>query len=179
MVKALVVFRALRPLSGREERVELHGHQSRVYHDVFGRTRVDALTLELHGRHCGVEGLVLEFSLLIAVQRVGVFCSESLHIECVGAGSDLLVRSEGYGKRPVRDVLLGKLLYRRHDLRDAGLVVSAQDCGAVRCDEGPSPERREMWKNRRFEAPAGVSEGQRSSVVVLVDHRLYIVIAEV
>lgn len=78
-----------------------------------------------------VEVLVLNLALRVAVHGVGDVRVEVLHVEVAGAGADLLVRRERDAQRTVRRAVAKHALERAHDLRDASLVVHAQNRGAV------------------------------------------------
>ena len=82
----------------------------------------------------GVEVLVFQFSGFSAVHRVGPFAAELLHVEPLGALSDLFVGREGHFA-VFHFRVTQQLLHRTHDLGDAGFVVGAEQRGAVRAHD--------------------------------------------
>ena len=75
----------------------------------------------------GREGLDLELAEARAVERVGRFGAERLEVEVVGSAPDLLVDGERNAHRgPRLRRVHDEVGDGRHDLRDAGLVVRAE-----------------------------------------------------
>ena len=134
-----------------------------------GRTAPD------RDRHLGgVEGLRLDLSQLGAVERVRELGSVALELEMVGAAGDLLVDGEADANRSVLEV--GVPLQVRdggHDLRDAGLVVCAEQRRAVGRDDVVTELLLQQRQLLGVEHDARVA-GQRdhAAVVALVDLRL-------
>lgn len=77
-----------------KERGELAGQKRGVAHAVLRRTRMDHLARDFHDSARGVEVLVLELAELAAVDRVGKFGTELLHVEEIGTAAHLLIRGE-------------------------------------------------------------------------------------
>ncbi len=103
---------------------------------VLGVAGVDVVALDEDDGGVGAEGLVLDLAEVRAVEGVGVVGAEGLDVEVLGAAADLLVGGEGDADRAVEE--LGVVLHpghRGHDLGDAGLVVGAEQGGAVGVDE--------------------------------------------
>ena len=97
---------------------------------------MDGLALKANGCLGGVKALPFQLANGTAVDRVGVLAAKGLDVQQLGAVTDLLVRAKtnaecGVGQRGV----LSDTRDKRHDLGDAGLVVSAQQCGAVTADQ--------------------------------------------
>ena len=83
--------------------------------------------LEGDGHRVGGEALDLELAAAAAVHRVGAARAEARHVEVLRAAADLLVGRERDADRPVRDLRMRhQVLGGRHDLRDARLVVGAE-----------------------------------------------------
>ena len=88
-----------------------------------------------------------------------------------GAHANLLVRGKCDGNRTVGDLFVQDALRHGHDLRDARLIVRAEDRGAVACDQGAAFELPEMREHiRREDAPAR-AEGKVPPIVIFVDLR--------
>ena len=86
--------------------------------------------------HGGVEVLVLQLADGAAVHRVGPVGAEALNVELMGALADFLVRVEGYSDFTVLDFgMLLQVIDGTDDFGDAGLVVGAQEGGAVGNDK--------------------------------------------
>ena len=119
-----------------KKRGEFAGQKRSVAHAVLRGTGVDHLARDLHDGARGVEILVLELAELAAVDRVGKFGTELLHIEEIGTATHLLIRGEADGERSVGSVgVLVQVLHERHDLRHARLVVGAEQRGTVGHDK--------------------------------------------
>jgi hypothetical protein len=79
------------------------------------------------------EGLVLQLAHGRAVERVRAAGAEALDVEARSALADLLVGREADAQRRARQLgVRGQVGDRGHDLRDAGLVVGAQQRVAAR-----------------------------------------------
>ena len=136
VIEALISFGVLRPLGSRQQRVELHSDQNSVQHQVLGVTGVDTPAGDLYFGRGGVEALVLDLAELAPVDGVGLARAEKLRVEVVGAAADLFVRREGDADGPVRELRMrGVVGEQVHDLRDAGLVIGAEQGPAVRYDQ--------------------------------------------
>ena len=82
------------------------------------------------------EGLVVQLARRRPVERVGRLGAEALDVEVVRAAPDLLVGVEPDPQRPVRDLgMLEQVADGRHDLRDARLVVRAEQGRSVGRDQ--------------------------------------------
>ena len=89
-----------------------------------------------HGGSSGVEVLVFELPELTAVDRVGKFGTELLHVEEIGTATHLFIRGEADGERSMGSVgVLVQVLHKRHNLRHARLVVGTEQRGAVSHDK--------------------------------------------
>ena len=171
MVETFAAVRVPGSLICGQQGVDLHCHESGVYHDVFGRTGVDIYARDLKFRLCRVEVLVLDLPFRVAVKCVRKVSIECFYIKMGGAHADLLVRGKSDGNRAVGDIFVKDTLHHGHNLRDARLIVRAEDCGAVACDQGTAFEFPEMGEHiRREDAPAR-AEGKVSAIVILVDLR--------
>ena len=136
MIEALVALGVFRALRVREQRVKVAEQIACVDHTALGVARVDGLALKADGRLGGVKALPLQLADGATVDRVGVLAAKGLDVQQLGAVTDLLVRAKtnaecGMGQRGV----LSDTRDKRHDLGDAGLVVGAQQCGAVTADQ--------------------------------------------
>ena len=121
--------------------------------------------LEVHLGGAGVEVFAGYLALGAAVDCVGRVRAEELHVEALGAAPDLLVRGEADGQTGVGLAACLQLLYERHYLGDAGLVVRAEQGVAARDYErapGEPGEVRELRDAQR----AAVAELHVAAVVV-------------
>ena len=122
-----------------------------------------------------VEIFIGDFPLGPAVDRVGIVRSEALDIEPLRAFSDFFIGRESNADFAVADFrVLEEIGHGCHDFRDAGLVVRAEQGGAVRRDQGPSLERRKVGKLHGRKNSAGALEHHIAAVIVFDDLGLYI-----
>ena len=124
---------------------------------------------ELHARRGGVEVLVLDLAEGRAVERVGELRAEALKVHQRRAVADLLVRAKADAHRAVGHVGSKQPLGHGHDLRHAGLVVCAEDGGAVGDDEGLAAEGGEMGEGGGAQRAPARAQLDVAAVVVL-DH---------
>ena len=135
MIEALVPTRAGRNFLRRQQAVELHRNKEGVPHLSIGVTRVCRQPPDRHMRGSRVEVLVLQLTDRGTVHRVRVIHAEVIHVDVPRPVSHLLVRCKHYADRPVRVLLMPQEKLRRlHDLRNPGLVVSAEHRCPVRHD---------------------------------------------
>lgn len=180
MRKALVALGVFRHLVLRQEGGELHRDGHRVNHLVFGAAGVDAEALDRDVRRGAVEVLVFELAEVAAVHGVGEVAAEALDIEFHGPLADLLVRRERDFHGAMRQIALENLLRHLQDLRDAGLVVAAEQRRAVGDNQRFAPavlNRREIG-NARDDAECLVQHDV-AAVVLLDDARLHVLAAEI
>ena len=110
--------------------------------------RVEAF--ELHGDGVGREAFEFELAAAAAIERVRADGAESRHVEVIGATTDLLIRRERNANGTMRDLgMRQKVLDRGHDLRDASLVVGAEQRQAGRRHNRVADLRRQRGIVRR------------------------------
>ena len=172
--EALVALRQAGNIPGGEQRVVFHGDQRRVNHRILGRTGVHAQAIEMQLRRTGVERLVSDFALFAAIQRVGAVRAELGHVEMVNARADFLIRGEGDAEFAVRGVGGEDVFQRGHNFRDAGLVVRAEQGGAVRGDERHADQLFQAGERRGAERFAASGQKPVAAVVMLDDLRLHV-----
>ena len=172
--EAFVALRQPRNIGSGEQTVEFHRDERGVDHRVFGRTGMDAQSLENHIRRAGVERLVGDFAFFAAVHRVGAICAELGDVEVIHARADFLIRRESDAELPVRGFACDDGFQRGHDLRDAGLVVRAEQGGAVRGDERHACQLLKAGEGCRAERFAAAGQNDVAAVIALDDLRLYI-----
>ena len=108
----------------------------RVLHASLGEAGMGADALDRDGGAVGGKRLVLEVPGALAVHGVGEVGAEFLQVDLVDAAADLLVGREQDLDGAVLDVRVAhQELGRIHDLGDAGLVVGAEQRGAVTRDD--------------------------------------------
>ena len=117
----------------------------------------------------GREGLDLELAQLAAVERVRDVGAERFEVEVLGAVADLLVdRERDADRRLRRPSPSGEIGDRGHDLRDAGLVVGAEQRRAVAGDDvvpDPRGECRERLGSSIWRGSPGSGIGLRPGLV--------------
>lgn len=96
---------------------------------------MDAEALDRDVRRSAVEVLVLELAEVATVHGVGKVAAEARDVELHRAVADLLVRREGDLHRAVGQIVAEDILGHLQDLRDAGLVVRAEQRRAVGDDQ--------------------------------------------
>ncbi len=99
------------------------------------RPRVDADALDREPELVRGERLDLELAEPRPVERVGEVGAEGVEVEVVGALADLLVDRERDARGGARRVVVEEVRDRRHDHRDARLVVRAEERRAVARDQ--------------------------------------------
>ena len=130
--EAFVAGGVARVLLDRQHLVELHRQQRGVDHRVLGRAGVDAQAVDDNLSSAGVEVFILQLAQLAAVDGVGKVCAKALDVKVVCAAADLLVRGKADLDGAVLDLRMAhQLLGHGHNLRHAGLVVRAEQGGAV------------------------------------------------
>ena len=110
---------------------------------------MDIYARDLKFRLCRVEVLVLDLPFRVAVQCVRKVSIEFFYIKMGGAHANLLVGGKCDGNRTVGDLFVQDTFRHGHDLRDARLIVRAEDRGAVACDQGAAFELPEMREHIR------------------------------
>ena len=131
MEKSLIVRCVPWCIRRREHGIKLHGNKGSVDHGIFGRTGMDINTLEGYFCAAGIEVFILDLAFCITVQSIGVICTEFFYIEVSRSHADLFIWRKCNTERSVRYFFRKDMLQRCKDLRNAGLVVSTQDCGSV------------------------------------------------
>ena len=174
VVESLVALGVFGFLLDRKETVQLLRDADGVAHLALGVAGMDVAALDADGSRGGVEVLELQLADLAAVDRIGVVGPEFRHVELHDAPADLLVGREADLDLTVRDIrVLHQVLDRIHDLRDAGLVVSAEQRSTVRRDEGLPLVVQQFRELGGLEIQAGhAPQGDVAAVIVLDDLRL-------
>ena len=116
--------------------MERKGHILGVDHHILGGAGMHTDAMDSHHRRGRVKVLVFNLSRVSPVHRVGVGSTKMFHIEQVRALPHFLVRGKADAQFAVGPVLHDDALQHGHDLRDARLVIGAQQCGPVGGDEG-------------------------------------------
>ena len=112
------------------------GDLDRVLHLALGKAGMGADAFDGDGGAVGRKRLVLDIPRGFAVHRVGEIGAELFQVDLVDAAADLLVGREQDLDRAVLDLrVLNQELRRIHDLGEAGLVVGAQQRGAIGRDD--------------------------------------------
>ena len=172
-LKALGVRRG----AGRQEGLELHADHDGTDHLVLRGTRVYIHALDVQVTGSRVEVLVLDAADLAAVHRIRDFRAEVLDIKEHCALADLLIRRKADQKFAVAVLRIClKVLDERHNLRNAGLIVRAEQGAAVRDQEIVSLckfKLREGLRRKHLTVP----KLNDAAVVVLNEARLHIRIA--
>ena len=137
MQKALLALGGLRRAGVFRQAIDDGGRDlDRVLHLALGEAGMGADALDGDGGAVGGEGLVLDIPGGFAVHRVGEIGAELFQVDLVDAAADLLVGREQDLDRAVLDLrIVDQELRRIHDLGEAGLVVGAEQRGAVGGDD--------------------------------------------
>ena len=134
--KSLVALGMGGGFGGGQQPDELGQQQGGVFHLIFGAAGVDIEPVDGDGRRSGIEVFVFDLAQLAAINGIGLLCGEAFHTETVGAPADLLIGGEADGDGAVLDFRVGDEHFAQgDDLRNAGLVIGAQQGGAVGDDE--------------------------------------------
>ena len=153
---------------GRQARDEPRRRLDRVDELALGGAGMDADAVERHLQLDRRPRLVLDLADDRAVERVREVGPEGLEVEVVDAAPDLLVDGEPDARARARHLgMRDEPGDRRHDLRDSGLVVGAEQRRAVRGDDVVPDALREQCARRGREPGHEVA-----AVVALVHLRL-------
>ena len=172
--EALVALGQARGIACGQQAVELHGHQRSVDHRVLRGAGMHAHAGDFHLRGGGVERLVGDFTLPSAVHGVGELCAELGDVKVRHAHADLLVRGEGDAEPAVRLVFRDDGLHGGENFRDAGLVVRAQQRGAVGGDERHAFERRKRREALDRQHVARAGKHHVAAIVIRMNLRLHV-----
>ena len=135
MIKTLIPFRVLRAFI-RECALKFIRELNGVLHDIPGIARVYALPGDCQDRARRVKALIAHIAEHTAVHRVGMIRAKAPDIKICHTVPDLLVGREPDADPAVPDLrVCQQMLRHRHDLGDAGLVVTAEQRIAVRHDQ--------------------------------------------
>ena len=168
VIESLIALRRLWRLIGRQHRGELGCQCIGVHHLSLGIARMHAHTFYIYLGRGSVEVLELQFAHVAAVHGVGPFASELLHVEVVGAHSDLLVGVEGYAYVAVLHLLvIPQPAHRLHNLRYARLVVSSQQRVSVSHDQVLAHMAQQL---REFLRTADDALRQQDVAAVILSH---------
>ncbi|MPN30510.1 hypothetical protein SDC9_177981 [bioreactor metagenome] len=99
--ETLVVRRAGRILQHGQQRVQLHGDESRVDHAPLGGTGVYADALNVNLRARGVEALEVDLAERAAVHRIAKLRAKRRNVKQVNPAANLLIRRERDSNLPV------------------------------------------------------------------------------
>ena len=137
MQKAFLALGGLRRAGVLRQAVDDGGRDlDRVLHLALGKTGMGGDTLDGDGGAVCRKRLVLDMAGGFAVHRVGEVGAELLQVDLVDAAADLLVRREQDLDGAVLDLrIVDQEMRRIHDLGKAGLVVGAEQRGAVGGDD--------------------------------------------
>jgi hypothetical protein len=178
--EALALLGALRRELPRERGDEVRGEADRVDEDVLRVAGVHGAPPEPHARLERRERLVLDLARGAAVERVRDLRPERLEVDVVDAVTDLLVRGEHDAHRAARDLgVADEVPDGGHDLGDAGLVVRAEQRGAVAGDELVTGVVRELRPLDRVEHLLGVARKRVRAALVVEHLRLHVLAAHV
>ena len=130
----------------------------------------------VHGDACGVEALVLHAAQDVAVDGVAVRGAEGLDVEQAAAVADFLVGGEAHRDARVADRgVLDGAGQVAHDLGHAGLVVGAEQGGAVGAHDvaalEPGQARRVLLVERDLDAVVHAQD--KLAALVVPDARLH------
>jgi len=106
--------------------VDFTGDQSRIYHNVFGGTRVDIDPVNFKSRSTCVKVFKIDRSFLISVRSICVIGTERPYVEIFRSPSDFFIRCETDADFPMRNLFFDDFFAGSHNLGDAGLIVRTQ-----------------------------------------------------
>ena len=107
-----------------------------VLHLALGEAGMGADAVDIDHRGIGRKGLVLKMADGLAIDGVGKVGAELAQIDIIDAAADLFVGREQQPNRAVLELWIAEQNFRRiHDRGDAGLVVGAEQRGAVAGDD--------------------------------------------
>ena len=137
MQKALLAFGGLRRATVLRQAVDDGGGDlDRVLHLALGKTGMGADAFDGDGGAVGREGLVLDIPRGFAVDRIGKVGAELFQVGLVDAAADLFIGREQDLDGAVLDLRIADQELRGiHDFGEAGLVVGAEQGGAIGGDD--------------------------------------------
>lgn len=121
-----------------------------------------------HGGGSCVEVLILDAAYVTAINGVGEICAKARDIEEGSALADLLVGGEGDAELAVGAALGKEDLGGGQDLCHTGLVVCAQQGGAVGGDQSLTLEVGQEGEGGDLHHHAGGGQGDIAAVIILV-----------
>ena len=179
VVEALVTLGVLGALLCGKQRVELASNLDGVNHLILRISGVHVAALDCNLGRCGVEVLVLQLALEAAVHSVGEVGTKGSHVEEVDTTANLLVGSEPDADLAVLNLgVRHQVLRSGHNLRNATLVVSAQQRCAVGVNQRVTHELLELGELRNLHRK-DVVQHDILTVVALDDSRLDILAAHI
>ena len=137
MQKALLALGGFRRAGVLRQAVDDRGRDlDRVLHLALGKTWMGRDALDGDDGAVGRKRLVLDIPGGFAVHRIGEIGAEFFQVDLVDAAADLFVGGEQDLDGAVLDLrIVDQELRRIHDLGEAGLVVGAEQRGAVDGDD--------------------------------------------
>ena len=97
---------------------------------------MQAEALNMNLRACGVEALIVQVANLTAVYGIAKLRAKRRNVKQIHPAPDLFIRRETYTDLAVlRRIRSQHMLGKRHDFRNARLVVRAQQRRAVGADD--------------------------------------------
>ena len=169
--EALAALGMLRAGESGQCGVKFHSHILGVDHRVLRAAGVDTEAVDGHDRGGGVEVLVADLTDILAVNGVGVGCTEALYIKQACALADLLIGGEADAELAVGAVFSDDALQCGHDLGNTGLVIRTQQRGAVGRDEGLALHLAQEREDLRVKHRAGSGQRDGLAIVILVNLR--------
>ena len=170
MEKAVVFFGKFGLLLGGQQHFKLHADGQSVLHLVLGRAGMDVLALDVYLEGGGVEVFVLQLAVSAAVQRIGEVGAETGYVKQVGTPADFFIGSKGHLHRAVGEVHAGQQLFAQgEDLGNAGLVVGAQQSGAVGDHDGLALAAAKLGELGRGQHSARTGQQDVAAVIVFHD----------
>jgi len=130
-----------------------------------------------HGGSSGVEVLVFHGTGIAAVHSIGKVGTKAGNVKQAGTLADLLVRGKGDAQLAVGQALFQHGLHGGHDLGHTGLVIGAQQGGAVGGDQGLALHRGQEGESGNLHHHAGGGQGHVAAVVVLVQDGVHVLAA--
>ena len=168
VVEALTALGGLGTGHDGQGSVELHGHIGGVDHGILGGAGMHREAVDGHGGGSCVEVLILDAAHVTAINGVGEIRAKARDIEEGSALADLLVGGEGDAELAVGTALGKEDLGGGQDLCHTGLVVCAQQGGAVGGDQGLTLEVGQEGEGGDLHHHAGGGQGDIAAVIILV-----------
>ena len=133
MIKTFITFGMFGSFPTRQHNSILIGYANRIYHFMFGISRVNVTAFESHSSHSRIKVFILQFAYFTTIHRIGPICSKGFNIKLVRSFAYLLVRIECNAYLAMFNLrVFQKILHRCHNFGNTCFIVGPQQSLPIR-----------------------------------------------